>query len=938
MRSPRPEGGGWVSRLAQAVGDGGAVDWSEARRRLGRLPDGDMVARLHLVADTSEGQGPAGTTLTAAARLPGEEASRVALGFRLLLAGALAQVTWAVVAFTTAGAPAGAVPPVLPLATAVVFAGAAAVLGFGGRFDRRARYLAGFFAGIASAASQPFLVPQAGPAAVAAAGSVLAIPLFECFLPFFLWSFVRAFPRIAPFSPASRLAHAFVPLSAVAGGVFFTLNALYRSGLWQGGSEAAALFLRSVRGPYWPILFLLALPAPAVAFLRARRARNEERRRVGVFLGGLALGVLPLLTLVLAETLLPPFGAWMAEPGHRTAGSVVVYGFLLVVPLVTSYSVTAHRILDMRLVLRNATRFALARWTLAAASVLPLAALAGLAWVHRSRSLAELAAHPAAVVALVAAAVALLLLALRQPLLHRLEAWLLGRPVQHSGVLAAFSIAAAGCRDRDELARHAVEHARRLTGSTGAALWTRNRETRVFEPLTGPGRSLPEDSLVSHLADEIREPLAVEPWSEDSLFPLLPEEDRQWVTDHEVALVVPLAAPEGDPPALLTLGAPRSGLAATAAEQRALAALAATAALVWGHRGAASAGETNGRQPRAVDQPAGECAACGRVVPRPGGECTCGGTLVPAAIPVLLAGKFRLQRVLGEGGMGRVYLAVDETLDRRVALKTLPRMASDPLLRLRREARAMAALDHPRLATLYGVETWRGVLVLVVEYLAGGTLAARLYGGGDPAPLPASEVLELGIKLLDGLGAMHAAGYLHRDIKPSNVGFTAAGEPKLLDFGLARLIEEAGLPMEDAAGMAATDGVPPGEAGVAGPRAALTRTGHAVGTPLYMSPETLAGAPPAVAQDLWSLHVLLWETLAGRHPAAHARTPKELRHLWDRRTPDLAAARPDCPEILIAVVQRGLDPNLHRRPTTAAVALNALQTALRNLNEEPRAA
>ena len=138
----------------------------------------------------------------------------------------------------------------------------------------------------------------------------------------------------------------------------------------------------------------------------------------------------------------------------------------------------------------------------------------------------------------------------------------------------------------------------------------------------------------------------------------------------------------------------------------------------------------------------------------------------------------------------------------------------------------MAELTHPAVAEVYGSESWRGRLFLVVEYLSGGTLADRLRSG----PVPGREA----VSMTDALAALHAAGYLHRDVKPSNIGFAADRSPKLLDFGLAR---EA-------------------------------NSGGAGGTLRYASPEVLSGRQAGEADDVWSLCVVLYEMVAGEHPFA----------------------------------------------------------------------
>ena len=133
--------------------------------------------------------------------------------------------------------------------------------------------------------------------------------------------------------------------------------------------------------------------------------------------------------------------------------------------------------------------------------------------------------------------------------------------------------------------------------------------------------------------------------------------------------------------------------------------------------------------------------------------------------------------------MGVVYKGHDLTLDRVVALKTLPRLSAGEAAQLRREARAMASVEHPHLAHIYGAEAWRGAPVLVLEHLPGGTLADRVTAGA----IPIAHVVTAGRAIAQALRHLHGLGMLHRDVKPSNIGYAAGDVPKLMDFGLAKL-------------------------------------------------------------------------------------------------------------------------------------------------------
>ena len=202
------------------------------------------------------------------------------------------------------------------------------------------------------------------------------------------------------------------------------------------------------------------------------------------------------------------------------------------------------------------------------------------------------------------------------------------------------------------------------------------------------------------------------------------------------------------------------------------------------------------------DEPAVYCPACSLVWSPETRRCSCGTATSAAALPLFVQGKFRLERLVGTGGMGVVYLAVDMVLDRQVAIKTLPSLRSESADRLHREARTMARVLHPNLALIYGAEQWRGTPMLIVEYLDGGTLRDRIRRG----PVPYVEAIDLGIVLADVLDRVHASGVLHRDVKPSNIGYTSDRRPKLLDFGLALLDRSRGIPPPAGAAVGPRDG------------------------------------------------------------------------------------------------------------------------------------
>jgi serine/threonine-protein kinase len=306
------------------------------------------------------------------------------------------------------------------------------------------------------------------------------------------------------------------------------------------------------------------------------------------------------------------------------------------------------------------------------------------------------------------------------------------------------------------------------------------------------------------------------------------------------------------------------------------------------------------------------------VHPRSAAQCRrCGGDLRDSLLPTHLAGKFAVDRRIGAGGMGVVYKGHDLTLDRVVALKTLPRLSAGEAAQLRREARAMASVEHPHLAHIYGAESWRGAPVLVLEHLPGGTLADRVLAGSIPIP----HVVLAGRAIAQALRHLHGLGMLHRDVKPSNIGYAAGDVPKLMDFGLAKLTaaQMVSPVMHDRLSDLSTQ-----PAFVAGPDAAMSTGRQFVGTTPYMSPEVLNGHRPTEASDLWSLCVSLYEALTRRHPFLREDLATTVTAITEGLTVDARTVRPDCPLELSILLSSALSAQIEERPRDINAFLAAL--------------
>lgn len=285
-------------------------------------------------------------------------------------------------------------------------------------------------------------------------------------------------------------------------------------------------------------------------------------------------------------------------------------------------------------------------------------------------------------------------------------------------------------------------------------------------------------------------------------------------------------------------------------------------------------------------------------------------------------GNYDVVAPLGAGGMGEVYRAKDRRLGREVALKVLPAdVAShtDRLARFEREARAVAALNHPNIVVLYSIEDAGAVRFLTMELIEGQSLDRHLAQGG----LPLARVLDFGIALADALTAAHAKGVVHRDLKPANVMLTPDGRIKVLDFGLAKL--SAVEPDGDAMQLATMTTPVSGE-------------GQVVGTVAYMAPEQVRGAAVDSRSDLFALGVVLYELAVGRRPFAGASQAEVASAILRDEPPPLASLRADLPRDLQRIVDRCLEKDPARRVQTATDVRNELELVRRALGSGAAAA
>src|SRR5438105_2489214 len=286
----------------------------------------------------------------------------------------------------------------------------------------------------------------------------------------------------------------------------------------------------------------------------------------------------------------------------------------------------------------------------------------------------------------------------------------------------------------------------------------------------------------------------------------------------------------------------------------------------------------------------------------------------PGALVGELIGHYRIASLIGVGGMGEVYLARDERLGRKVALKLLPeRLTVDEtqLSRFKTEARSASALNHPNILTVYEIGAEGNRQFIATEFIEGITLRASL----TRERMNLHDALEIAVQVASALAAAHETGVVHRDMKPENIMLRPDGYVKVLDFGIAKLTEPRLVPDLDEVGTTAV---------------LQTRAGLVLGTARYMSPEQTRGQTVDARSDIWSLGVVIYEMIAGI-PPFHGKTPSDcIASILTTQPPPLSGVLPEVPLNLESILQKALRKNRDERYQT----IKEMLADLRNLKWE----
>jgi eukaryotic-like serine/threonine-protein kinase len=651
----------------------------------------------------------------------------------------------------------------------------------------------------------------------------------------------------------------------------------------------------------------------------------NERRRIRMALYTTVPGVLAYAIrdgIPIVATLLNT-----ESPRYPGAVTVLLDALVLLPAFGLVYAVGVAHVLGPRVVLRRSLQYALANRSLTLLIFLPAIALVFSLVQERDRTLADIATSSSALYAvLIMASVATFMNR------DRARQWLDQRFFREEydarKILLSLASRVRFETDPADLATMVVNQLDEALHPLMTAILVSGIDEGQLSPVTvlhGSAEPLPiEGGLVSMLrwSDEPLEIVLSDPRSPARR---LPPNEREWLECTGAVLLVPVVGQDRSLIAVIALGERRSEEAYTAEDRELLASIAAQMALGFDvvrlRRRAAGNAQDDADRTRIVSaaaqpiEPMMECPRCGRCDEATVERCPSdGATMRPVpSVPRTVDNKYRIEQLLGRGGMGAVYRARDMRLDRLVALKVVRAELLGDLearRRFRREAQIVARLQHPSIVAVYDYGTFPdGGAYLVMELVRGEDLRHVLQREGR---LDSAESMQILTAVCAAIGAAHREGVLHRDLKPENILLPGGGAPaKVLDFGVAKLVLDSP-PKED-------------DQGVSEAPTALTAAGMIIGTPAYMAPEQFHAVEADARTDVFSLGVVAYEMLSGELPFGRG-TLADVVLAQARGVPPMA------PALISPAAERAiraaLDADPDRRPATPQAFATMLAAAL----------
>jgi hypothetical protein len=700
-------------------------------------------------------------------------------------------------------------------------------------------------------------------AALMLGGNVVSVWFFPLFLHFFL-----VFPEQSPLLRRFPRFETLLYMPALL--ILFTSQIIYVG--FTYGSPSLANFLRPLDAALSPLanpfIYLYLLGAFVSLVVSYRRASRLSKRKLRVVLAGVLGGVLPGMMIFFTLPLIND---------QTTNDWLVVVGFLLILlmPLSFAYAIVRHQVIPVSLIVRRSVQYLLAKNALRVLLLLPVAGLVLSVALEPNRSVADiLLRNSTYFYALLIAAVATGLVFRR-----RLNEWVdrkfFREQYDQEKILRGLVEEVKGLDSIAEMSKRVSGEVERALHPESVYLFYRDGERSDLSlTYTSGGESralrIPEEFALLRLME-------LQGVAQDFPFPPktnLPAHEKEWLASLGTRLIVPLTNTDKRLAGLFLLGDKKSEVPYTARDRELLEAVAGQIAVVYENVRL----REHAREDRRVQHEVlsrfedrgvnllKECPRCGRCFDSAARACDADGAELVLTLPVerTIEGRYRLDRLVGRGGMGAVYEATHLKLKHRVAVKILSgRLFGDSsaLRRFEREARSLARLgQHPNVVAVhdYGELQTEGAF-LVMDFIEGESLAALLKRERRVTPQRAARLFE---QVLEGVKAAHAVGIVHRDLKPENilVSENESGQlrVRLLDFGLAKLTRAES------------------------PEAnTMTEPGMVMGTFGYMSPEQLAGGDVDERSDIFSVGVMVAEALTGERPF-RGRTVVELLNSMER--------------------------------------------------------
>ncbi len=721
-------------------------------------------------------------------------------------------------------------------------------------------------------------------------------------LPYFLWSFFLAFPK----PDGTQTIQRYWRFSLLVLGMILVLANLQLIYVEDATSSTTSM-IRSLdhrrslgNNIYDGLVYGLALATIPVFLWRTFHSSSDEKDRAKFFINVMtATIVLPcvfiLYTAVDGKLGLPEIPPSLFD-NIRTSLNLL----LLLNPIAVAYAVVVDEILPTRYLVRQSLRYLIGKYTIILIGLTPVIMLVENLYIERNRTIANLTGDLEFIFLLLLAIVGIYAIRTRETISVVLEKkFFRDRYNLDEGLSRIVSLGEKSSNPEDLAFRSLQLLDQIIMPSTGGFFFLRSADGNFENPENGETIDGKEtfledfvhyDNPIFHRDDNLEASIG------------------DWAASHHYEVLMPIHSVEGTLIAFLGLKEKRSQDHYNETDRKLLVGLTKTIELTLGStRMSQHAGNQLSRGIPAPIEPATGmlrlCNKCQLTHPATTLVC-CDQETVLGTVPYTLNNRFRIERLLGHGNSGDVFEAYDLDLRRQVAVKMLIKTSIEEARIFRRESIAVAALSNHNLAAIYDAQIWDGLPILIFELMEQGSLDKKLQKG----PLGIDDLLRLANAISQGLDYLHQRNFLHRDIKPANIGYSVNGEAKLLDFGLAKI---------------STSGkIPPGELVQTETMNMTLSKAGCVGTPLYWSPEVLAGKKPTPATDVWAMCVVLYEALTGTHPFE--------RPTWFESSRAIASGtfesiQVNCPAALAELIEGGLQISQQQRTSTTQIFIEGLK-------------